>query len=68
MSNQNTTSIHIVGNGNIVNVHQQMTVESGRALGLVLKFLATVLLLPVTLPLLLTFHGYRVLTGEVDRG
>jgi hypothetical protein len=68
MSDVNVTNnFYVSGHHNTVTVHQEMTQESTKALGMVLKFLVTILLAPIAIPFLLTVNGYRMLTHPGER-
>jgi len=55
---------HIGGQNNTVNITQTFSDGNNEALGLVLKFLLTLLLSPVIIPFLLAANGYKMMTGN----
>lgn len=57
-------TFNISGDGNTVNFEQNVTEGNNEALALVLKFLLTLLLSPVIIPLLLAANGYKLMQGE----
>lgn len=60
---------HIGGQGNTVHIHQEFIDGNNEALGMILKFLLTILLSPVTIPMILMANGYKMLQeGENDDG
>ena len=67
MSDQNFTNVfNISGDGNTVNFTQSIDASDGgnEALSMVLKFLLTLLLSPVMLPILLMANGYKQLSSN----
>ncbi len=58
----------IHGDGNNVTIHQRIGNDSNEALALVLKFLITILLSPIFIPLLLTLNGVRLLQESQQEG
>lgn len=63
MSDYNN-EFHIGGQNNTVNITQSFTDGNNEALALVLKFLVTILLSPVLIPLILGMNGYKLVTGQ----
>lgn len=71
MSEQHFTNIfNVTGNNNTVNFTQDIDASDGgnEALGMVLKFLLTLLLSPVMLPLILMANGYKQLSDSAHDG
>lgn len=65
MSDNNVTNIfHITGDGNTVHLDQDFGSDGNEALALVLKFLVTILLSPVLIPLILAANGYKMMQGN----
>lgn len=60
MSNFNN-EFNIGGSHNTVNVTQTFNDGNNEALGMVLKFLVTILLSPVLIPMLLAMNGYKLM-------
>lgn len=56
----------VSGDGNTVSISQDIDASEGsnEALGMVLKFLLTLLLSPVIIPFLLAANGYKMLSGN----
>lgn len=63
MSDYNN-EFHIGGQNNTVNIAQTYQDGSNEALALVLKFLLTLLLSPVLIPLILAMNGYKLMQGD----
>ena len=71
MSDNHYTNIfNVSGDGNTVNFDQDIDAGNGgnEALGMVLKFLLTLLLSPVMLPLILMANGYKQLSDSAHDG
>lgn len=71
MSDLNITNIfNITGNGNTVNVSQDIDSGSNGAeiTGMVLKFLLTLLLSPIFIPVLLAANGIKLLQEQRPGG
>jgi len=70
MSDNNFTNIfNISGDNNNVNFSQSIENGGGaEMLGMVLKFLLTLLLSPVIIPFLLTVNGIKMLQDQRDGG
>lgn len=67
MSDHNYTNIfNISGDNNEVNFTQDIDAGSDGAemLGMVLKFLFTILLSPVLIPAILAMNGYKLMQGQ----
>ena len=64
MSNYNN-EFNIGGSNNTVNIAQTFNDGNTQALEMVLKFLVTILLSPVMIPLILAANGYKLMQ---DRG
>ncbi len=63
MSDIHNTFI-ISGDGNTVDIDQDFGSDGNEALALVLKFLVTILLSPVLIPLILGLNGYKLMSGN----
>ena len=63
MSNYNN-EFNIGGSHNTVNITQEFNDGNNEALEMVLKFLVTILLSPVLIPMLLAMNGYKMLQDE----
>ena len=62
MSDNHYTNIfNVSGDGNTVNFDQDIDAGNNEALALVLKFLVTILLSPVLIPLILAANGYKMM-------
>ena len=57
-------TFNISGDGNTVNFEQNVTEGNNEALALVLKFLVTILLSPVLIPVILMANGYKMMQGD----
>ena len=65
MSDNHYTNIfNISGDGNTVNFDQDIDASNNEALALVLKFLVTILLSPVLIPVILMAKGYKMMQGD----
>ena len=65
MSDNHYTNIfNISGDGNTVNFDQDIDAGNNEALQMVLKFLLTLLLSPVLIPLILAANGYKMMQGD----
>jgi len=65
MSDNHYTNIfNVSGDGNTVNFDQDIDAGNNEALALVLKFLVTILLSPVLIPLILAANGYKMMQGD----
>ena len=65
MSDNHYTNIfNISGDGNTVNFDQHIDASNNEALALVLKFLVTILLSPVLIPVILMANGYKMMQGD----
>ncbi len=62
--NHYTNIFNISGDGNTVNFEQNNGSDGNEALALVLKFLVTILLSPVLIPMILAMNGYKLMQGE----
>ena len=62
MSDIHNTFI-ISGDNNTVDIDQDFGSDGNEALALVLKFLVTILLSPVLIPLILGLNGYKLMQG-----
>ena len=64
MSDNHYTNIfNVSGDGNTVNFDQDIDAGNNEALALVLKFLVTILLSPVLIPVILMANGYKMMQG-----
>lgn len=54
----------VSGNNNTVSIDQDFNEGNNEALALVLKFLVTILLSPVLIPLILAANGYKLMSGS----
>lgn len=62
MSDNHYTNIfNVSGDGNTVNFDQDIDAGNNEALQMVLKFLLTLLLSPVLIPVILMANGYKML-------
>lgn len=62
MSDNHYTNIfNVSGDGNAVNFDQSIDAGNNEALQMILKFLVTILLSPVLIPLILTMNGYKMM-------
>ena len=71
MSDNHYTNIfHVSGNNNTVHFEQSIENDSGGAemVGMVLKFLLTLLLSPIIIPFLLTANGVKMLHDQRNGG
>lgn len=71
MSDNNFTNIfNISGDGNTVNMSQDIDAggDGAEMLGMVLKFLVTILLSPILIPLVLGMNGYRMIQEKRQGG
>lgn len=65
MSDNHYTNIfNISGDGNTVNFDQDIDAGNNEALQMVLKFLLTLLLSPVLIPVILMANGYKMMQGD----
>jgi hypothetical protein len=54
----------ISGDNNTVSIDQDFNEGNNEALALVLKFLVTILLSPVLIPMILAMNGYKMVSGN----
>ena len=65
MSDNHYTNIfNVSGDGNTVNFDQDIDAGNNEALQMVLKFLLTLLLSPVLIPVILMANGYKMMQGD----
>jgi len=62
--NHYTNIFNVTGDGNTVNFEQHNGNDGNETLALVLKFLVTILLSPVLIPMILAMNGYRLMQGN----
>ena len=65
-----TNNFYVSGNNNSVNFEQHIDARSDGAemMGMVLKFLVTILLSPIMIPLLLAANGVKMIQQERQGG
>ena len=65
MSDNHYTNIfNVSGDGNTINFDQDIDAGNNEALQMVLKFLLTLLLSPVLIPVILMANGYKMMQGD----